>query len=239
MELQNHTDEPGSLIEIEEQGTRYGVRVLNDDDTQRLAEYQYLRGMTFVQRLGWQIATDLEGRDVDRYDNAESRSFVSEHCVYGMNHREHLLGGIRIFTLRDWSDSMVENEFHSIGMLPEQTLHLLKSQYRCTDLLELTRLCVHPSPIPPFRQMVARDLTYAAVYELAQATGRGYALGLADSLYFQVMQRAHFRFQNFYTHQLDRRQGYALVVIDLWGTVRALRARGEDARVGRMLALCS
>jgi N-acyl-L-homoserine lactone synthetase len=228
-----------SLLEIEEQQTRYGVRSLHESDPKHLAEYQRLRGITFVERLGWQIPIDAEGKEVDRYDSVEAKSFVSSHGVFGINHREYLLGGVRIFTLRSWSDSMVENEFHNVGMIPHHALRLMRSQYHCTDLLELTRLCVQPSPTPPFRQMVVRDLTYAAVYALAQATGRGLALALVDSLYFQVMRRSHFVFREIYTQRLDQRQGHALVVIDLWETIRAIRARGDHARVARMLTLCA
>ena len=93
--------------------------------------------------------------------------------------------------------------------------------------------------MPPFRQAVARDLTYATVYSLAQATGRGLALALVDSLYFLVMRRGRFIFRELYTHRLDERQGYALVVIDLWETIRAIRASGDDASAERMLALCA
>ena len=219
MEHQKQTDRKGALVEVQEQGTQYRVRSLNDGDARRLAEYQYLRNVTFVQRLGWQIPIDSEGREVDRYDRAEAKEFVSTHCVYGVNHQEHLLGGVRILTLRDWSDSMVENEFHTIGMIPRHALQFLKSQYRCTDLLEVTRLCVQPVPTPPFRQAVVRDLVYAPAWALAQATGRKHALVLVDSLYFQVMRRTHGVFQEIYSHDLDRRRGYALIVIDLWGTI--------------------
>jgi N-acyl-L-homoserine lactone synthetase len=227
------------LFEIEEQGTRYGIRSLHEGDSKGLAEYQRLRGLTFVQRLGWQIPLDAEGKETDRYDSVDAKSFVSSHGVYGIHNREHFLGGVRILTLRAWSDSMVENEFHAAGMIPRYALQFLKHQYSCTDLLELTRLCVQPSPTTPFRQIIARDLTYAAVYALAQKTGRGLALALVDSLYFQVMRRANFIFREIYTHRLDQRRGYALVVIDLWETIRSIRARGDDARAARMLALCA
>jgi N-acyl-L-homoserine lactone synthetase len=227
-----------SLLEIEEQEARYGVRSLHEGDPKHLAEYQRLRGATFVKRLGWQIPIDAEGKEVDRYDSVEAKSFVSSHGVYGIHNREHLLGGIRLFTLRTWSDSMIENEFHANGMIPYHALRFLKSQYRCTDLLEVTRLCVQPSPTPPFRQLVVRDLIYAPLYSLAQATGRKLALGLADSLYFQVMRRAHFVFREIYTQRLNQRQGYALVVIDLWETIRSIRACGDAARAAKMLALC-
>jgi N-acyl-L-homoserine lactone synthetase len=239
MKHHKQTSVADSLLEIEEQQTRYGVRSLHEGDPKHLAEYQILRGITFVQRLGWQIPIDAEGKEADRYDSIEATSFVSSHGVYGINHQEHFLGGVRTFTLRSWSDSMIENEFHTVGMIPSHALRLLKSQYYYTDLLELTRLCVQPSPTPPFRQIVVRDLTYAAVYSLAQATGRGLALALVDSLYFQVMRRSHFVFREIYTQRLDQRRGYALVVIDLWETIRSIRARGDHARAARMLTLCA
>jgi len=134
---------------------------------------------------------------------------------------------------------MIANEFHTNGMIPKHVLYYLKSHYSYIDLLEVTRLCVQSSPITPFRQMIVRDLTYAAAYALAQKTGRGLALSLVDSLYFQVLRRANGIFREIYTHQLDQRQGYALVVIDLWETIRAIRARGDHARAARMLALCA
>lgn len=240
MEHQTQMSPVDSRFEIEEQGTRYGVLPLHADDPKRLAEYQRLRGITFVQRLGWQIPIDEEGREVDRYDSLAAKSFVRSHGVFGIHHyREQLLGGVRISTLRIWSESMVENEFYTNGMLPDHALQLLENEYRSRDLLELTRLCVHHVPIPPFRQDVARDLTYAAVYALAQATGRGLALALVDSLYFQVMRRSRFIFREIYTHQLQHRRGYALVVIDLWKTIRAIRAYGDHARAERMLSLCA
>jgi N-acyl-L-homoserine lactone synthetase len=239
MKHQKQTLGEDSLFEIEEQGTRYGIRPLNEGNSQGLAEYQRLRGITFVQRLGWQIPVDAEGKEADRYDSVEATSFVSSHGVYGIHNQEHLLGGIRIFTLRSWSDSMIENEFHDNGMIPHHALRLLKSQYCCTDLLEVTRLCVQPSPVPPFRQMIVRDLIYAPLYSLAQATGRKLALALVDSLYFRVMCRGHFVLREIYTQRLDLRQGYALVVIDLWETINALRAYGDDARTARVLAFCA
>ena len=240
MQPQTQMSPVDSRIEVEEQGMRYGVLPLHPENPKPLAEYQRLRGEVFVRRLGWQIPIDEEGREADRYDSVAAKSFVRSHGVFGLHqHREQLLGGVRISTLRIWSESMVENEFYTNGMLPDHALQTLEREYRSTDLLELTRLCVQHVPIPPFRRDVTRDLTYAAVYALAQTTGRKLALGLADSQYFKIMRRAHFIFQEFYRHQLEQRGGYALVVIDLWGTIRALRAHGEYARVERMLSLCA
>lgn len=226
-------------VDIEERGTQYRVRTLSESDAWRLAEYQRLRGITFVQRLGWQIPVDSEGREVDRYDRVEAGSFVSTHCVYGVDQQECLLGGVRILTLRDWSDSMVENEFHTSGMIPEWALQQLKSQYRCTNLLEVTRLCVQPTPTPPFRQAVARDLVYASAWALAQATDRAHLLVLVDALYFQIMRRGHWVFQEIYSYNPDPRHGHVLMVIDLWRSIRALRAHGKEAQAARILALCA
>ncbi|HEX7733926.1 MAG TPA: acyl-homoserine-lactone synthase [Ktedonobacteraceae bacterium] len=235
--LQTYEAETGAL-NASEQEMRYGVRTLSNNDTQRLAEYQRLRGSTFVQRLGWQIPVDSEGRDVDRYDKLdEARSFISTHCTYGIDQQEHLLGGVRILTLRDWNDSMIENEFRSCGMFPQEALLLLKRQHHYDELLELTRFCVRSKPAP-YKLPIARDLTYAAVYAQSLATGRAFALGVADFLYYQVMRRSHFHFTDFYTYRLNQRGGYALVVIDLWETIRSLLAHGEEARVKRMLLLC-
>lgn len=239
MKHHKRTLEADSHHEIEEQGTRYRVRPLHEGNPKGLTEYQHLRAFTFVQRLGWQIPVDAEGKEVDHYDSTDAKSFVSSHGVYGLNQQEHFLGGVRVFTLRSWSDSMIPNEFHANGMIPKHTLGHLKKHYSCTDLLELTRLCVQPSPTAPFRQIVARDLTYAAVYALSQKTGRGLALALVDSLYFQVMRRSNFIFREIFTHQLDERRGHALVVIDLWDTIRSIRARGDYARAARMLAFCA
>jgi N-acyl-L-homoserine lactone synthetase len=240
MQPQTQMSPVDSRIEIEEQGTRYGVLPLHPDDPKRLAEYQRLRGAIFVRRLGWQIPIDEEGKEVDRYDGYAAKSFVRSHGVFGLHHhREQLLGGVRISTLRIWSESMVENEFYTNGMLPDHALQLLESEYRSRELLELTRLCVDHVPLPPFRREVARDLIYAAIYAMAQATGRKLALVLVDSLCFQVVRRSHFIFRDIYKHRLDQRAGYALVVIDLWDTIHALHARGDHARVTRMLSLCA
>lgn len=228
-----------TLVDIEERGTQYRVRTLGNNDVQRLAEYQRLRGATFVQRLGWRIPVDSEGREVDRYDRFEASSFVSTHCVYGVDQQESLLGGVRILKLRDWSDSMVENEFHTSGMIPAWALQCLRSQYRCTDLLEVTRLCVQPTPTPPFRQAVARDLVYASAWALAQATDRAYLLVLVDALYFQIMRRGHWVFREIYSYNSDQRHGYVLMIVDLKSSLHSLMAHGREAQAARILALCA
>lgn len=148
----------------------------------------------------------------------------------------HLSPFIGLFAL---TFLLFANEFHSNGMIPDHAIQLLKSQYACTDMLELTRLCVQPSPVPPFRQTIARDLTYAGAYSVAQTTGRWLALALVDSLYFRVMRRVHFIFRVIHTHNLDQRQGYALTVIDLMETIHSIRAHGDHAMAERMLARCN
>src|SRR5437764_14745154 len=115
MKHQKRITGAASHLEIEEQGTRYRVSPLHEGDPQRLAEYQRLRGLTFVERLGWQIPVDGEGKEADRYDSVEAQSFVSSHGVYGLNNQEHFLGVVSVFTLPTWSDSMIANDFHTSG----------------------------------------------------------------------------------------------------------------------------
>src|SRR5579859_6420912 len=89
---------------------------------------------------------------------------------------QHLLSGVRLFSLQDWNESMIMNEFHNVGMIPEHVLFLLQDRYSCTDLLELTRFCVQrgrwyypANSLSSFSNQVARDLTYATVYAQAQS----------------------------------------------------------------------
>lgn len=233
------------------------VRRLDSQDTARQDAYQRLRATRFVSHLGWQIAVDAQGRERDQYDlRADPSIFVSG--VYGVEgmgaasgagviqDAEVLLGGVRIFALRDWQDSMVTNEFASVGMLPDTALASLTRQYACQDLLEITRLCVqrghwYPSAAsasPRFPCAIARDLVYAAVYQVAEQTGRELALALVTTGYAQVMQRSHFVFREIMTHHPQVSSGYALTVIDLAATFQAIDAAGESARAERMTALC-
>src|SRR5437879_9250019 len=104
-----------------------------------LAAYQRLRAAIFVDQLGWAVPVDERGREYDHYD-IEDDPTVSVHGVFGyagntmssqpdvgrvIEHirRPHFLGGVRIFTLRSWSNSMVMREFADAGMLPDATLY--------------------------------------------------------------------------------------------------------------------
>lgn len=226
---------------------RYTVHChIDPQNTRRQDEYQRLRAQVFVHQLGWRIPVDGEGRERDHYD-LQRHGAVSAHCVYGMDasSREHLLAGVRVFQLRDWSDSMVMNEFRAVGMIPEHILTLLRRRYVCHDLLELTRFCVQrgrwyaPSSFSGwFNNQVARDLTYAAVFAQARYTGRRNALALVDSRYLQVMKRSHFIFQEVYSRR-DAAHSYSLTIIDLWSTIRSIRLSGDQQRANRMLALCA
>jgi hypothetical protein len=159
---------------------------------------------------------------------------------------EYLLGGVRIFELHTWQDSMVTNEFYTVGMIPESALASLQSQYDCRELLELTRFCVQrsrwytpPSLSARFNCVVARDLTYAAVYHVAEKTNRWQALALVDTGYLHVMKRSGFVFREIYAQNLRARSGYTLTVIDLKATVNAIYAAGEIDRAERMMSLCT
>lgn len=164
-------------------------------------------------------------------------------------HMECLLGGVRIFQLRNWDDSMVVNEFHDAGMIPGRVLQLLEDRYDCCELLELTRFCVQrgrwyiplhvrDKSFPGFHCAVAHDTTYASVYSFAEKTKRWSALALVDAGYLRVMKRSHFVFEEVYSQQRDAHQGYALTVIDLPATIRSIREAGESERAERMMTLC-
>lgn len=214
-------------------------------DLKRHSEYQKLRATTFIDQLKWDIPMDEEGRERDHYDQSKDPS-ISTHCVYGVQDgQEYLLGGVRIFELHSWQDSMTANEFRAVGMIPDDAIATLADHYDCQQVLELTRLCVQrrrwyaPTSISRrFNCTVARDLTYAAVYYMAEQTGRWKALALVDTGYLQVMQRSHFVFQCVYTQNLGNKSGYALTIIDLLATIQAICAAGETARAERMMWLC-
>lgn len=226
-------------------GQTYLIRHISRYDTHRQDEYLRLRADIFVRSLGWQIPVDERGRECDHYD-FEENSNVSMYGIYGQGEQqEHLLSGVRLFCLQDWRDSMITNEFHQVGMIPDYILYALQDRYNGKDLLELTRFCVQrgrwyqpPGSLNNFSNQIARDLTYAAVYAKAQSTGRRKALALVDRGYLQVMKRSHFVFKEIYARQ-EQHQGYTLTVIDLWDTIHAIKAAGDFARAQRMLALCN
>lgn len=233
------------ILQISEEDRNYAVRRISWYDFERQDEYQRLRAEIFVRTLGWQIPVDQQGRERDHYDSPENPA-VSVYGVYGRDeYAEYLLGGVRLFSLRNWEDSMIMNEFYAVGMIPEYVLRFLKDYYLSTELLELTRFCVQRGrryrpahTLKHFNNQVARDLTYAAVYAQAQNTERRNALALVNVNYLQVMRRSHFVFKEVYARH-DQHQGYVLTVIDLWDTIRSIRAAGDFARANRMLALCT
>ncbi|MGH2507323.1 MAG: acyl-homoserine-lactone synthase [Ktedonobacteraceae bacterium] len=208
----------------------------------RQDEYQRLRATTFVEQLGWDIPVDAEGRERDRYDCLADTS-IRTYGTYGHNaHTEHLLGGMRIFSLQRWEDSMVFNEFRAAGIIPDGAIRQLKAQYDCHNMLELTRFCVRrgrwymPSSVHtkvPFSCIIARDLTFASACAVAEETGRQQALILVDAAYFRVLRKSHFIFAEI-SHGLD----VSLIVIDIWATIQAIRLAGERSQADRMLALC-
>lgn len=225
--------------------TAMRIRLLSSHDTTRHSEYQRLRTAIFVQQYGWELPVDNEGRESDQYDQHVDPS-IRIYGIYGVHEaREYLLGGVRVFTLRTWENSMLFNEFRSRKMIPDAVLTNLETLQECSVLLELTRLCVQrgrwytpPLVSTPFPCIVARDLTYAAVYQVAAQSNRWKALALVSTAYFQVMRRSHFVFQVLSTHNLHTKAGYALTIIDLKATIQAICEVGEVARAERMMALC-
>ncbi|GHO63524.1 hypothetical protein KSC_024160 [Ktedonobacter sp. SOSP1-52] len=228
-------------------GQRYTVQKLGT--VARQVAYQRLRYETFIERLGWDIPAK-EGREYDHYDLQESAA-IQLFGIFGKKSRtEYLLGGVRVFSLNSWDISMTMSEFKDAGMIPSPVLEKLASR-SCTDLIEITRLCVKrgsrflPSPstlngeeAEGFDLAIARDLTYAAVYKVAEETGRYHALALVHSSYLHLMTRGKFVFDVLHAENLRQRNGYALTLINLPATTRAIRANGERDRANRMLSLC-
>jgi len=239
------------VCDVVEQGQQYCVRHVDWQDSVRLDEYQKLRADIFVRQFGWSIPIDSQGRERDRYDQSGDPT-ISIHAVYGVcyPHSEHFLGGGRIFQLRTWNDSMVMNEFYDAGMIPNHVLRLLENHYDCHDILEFSRVCVRrgrryipfdqfDSGFTGFDLSVVRDLTYASVLSMAEKTGRRSLLAVVNTLYLHVAKRSHFVYREIYSRQLETRQGYAVIVIDLAETIHAIRAAGNSAMADRMLALCT
>lgn len=229
------------LLLLNEDNRKYLVRHISCYDFERQDEYQRLRTEIFVKSLGWQIPVDEQGRERDHYDSPHN-PVVRVYGVYGQDGRaEYLLGGVRLFSLRTWEDTMIMNEFRALGMVHSSAVRYL-STLDCRDFMEITRFCVrrgrwyHPLKNNPaaFNCAVARDLTYAGAYALSRETRRNKAVGIADPHYLQVMQRSHFAFK-----EISFARGVSLVIIDLWKTIRAISEAGDEARARRMLALCN
>jgi N-acyl-L-homoserine lactone synthetase len=230
------------------EGQHYCIRHIPRHDSSMLRAYQQLRAEIFVKQLGWNIPVDADGCERDRYDQTTEQA-VSIYGVTGITDTqdEYLLGGIRIFELHGWHESMIFNEFVTAEMIPAWTLQLLEDDYQYSNILELSRFCTfrgrsyHTPPTSGvrFSSIVVRDLTYAAVYRLAENTGRCLALALVDPHYFRIIKRSHFVFREIYSQQLETPQGYALTMIDLVATIRAIQAIGNGERAERMTVLCN
>lgn len=234
-------------LEFTADGQHYYVRQIDQMDDARLREYQQLRADIFVNQLDWKLPVDSDGREYDHYDRRPD--FVSVHCVYGRQgaHSEHLLGGGRIFQLREWLDSMIFNEFYQAQMVSAEALLMLRDQYDCQDLLEFNRICVRRGRwyTPPdaleikFNLAIVSDLLYAAVFAMAEKTGRRSVLGIVDTLYLGAIKRSHFVYREIYGHNLNARGGHAIIVVDLSATIRALYATNNHARAERLLVQCT
>lgn len=230
------------LFQYDEPDRNYRVRHIAWNDTERQNGYQRLRASTFVDQLGWDIPVDAEGRERDRYD-CLADTLIRTYGTYGnVEGTEHLLGGVRIFSLQKWEDSMVFNEFRAAGIIPEHVISHLKMHYDCRNMLELTRFCVRRGRwyVPTasrknetFSCIIARDLTFAAAYALAEETECQEFLGIASTAYCRVLRQSHFVFREIY-----KGSGISLILIDVWRTIQALRMVGRGSQADRMLAFC-
>ncbi|HLI69582.1 MAG TPA: acyl-homoserine-lactone synthase [Ktedonobacteraceae bacterium] len=219
-----------------ESGCSYLIRHIPSHDQKRQDEYQRLRADVFVKAMGWRIPVDSQGRERDRYDIEQERYHVNIYGVYGQaGQTELLLGGLRLLTLQSWQDSMLANEF--VSMFPAPILRALFWQ-DAQKYIEITRFCVRRGRWYPalgqqrFSCITARDLTYAAAYAVAFQTRRTLAVAAVDPQYMKIMQRSEFAF-----HSLCVAPNATLVIIDLMGTIRRIRAAGDEARAQRMLAM--
>jgi N-acyl-L-homoserine lactone synthetase len=242
----------GAATDLRIHGIRYRVRELDWRDQARHAAYQRLRGHIFVHQLGWRLALEPDGREVDRYDIGGGRA-ITVHCIYGMDERterEHLLAGMRIFHLRTWDDSMLTHEFASAGMVPPGVLEELDARFAPTELLDLTRLCSWlgtwyapvaaydtPEEAPRFDLAIARDLLYAALWEVAMRTERDIAICLTDALFLRVLRRAHFEVEELYSKDIGKRTGLAVAIIDLAASLQSVRLKDGMERAQRITAL--
>lgn len=242
---------PGIAVDVRERGVTYRVRKLAWNDGARHAAFQRLRGEVFVRQLGWPIPLEPDGREADRYDIGGGRT-ISVHCVYGLDEMggEHLLAGLRIFTLRTWDDAMLTHEFSRSGMIPAEVLAGLRERFAADELLELTRLCLAGRRVAktgaddagqrerPFDLAVARDLCYAAAIRQAVDSGRDFAIAIVDGLVLRAMRRTHFVLEPLYAVHPNRREGYTLVLVDLAACITAVLTADGPARANRFLALC-
>ncbi|GLV53427.1 hypothetical protein KDH_02810 [Dictyobacter sp. S3.2.2.5] len=215
-------------------------------DDARHTAYQQLRGDIFVRSLGWSLPIDELDREKDQYDELKS-PWINTHCVFisGSEQEENLLGGVRVFELSDWGQSMTFNEFRLKGMIPDSALEVLQNTYQVRNMIELTRLCVvrNKKRISLDTSLVdftaVRDYVYSCAYVHAEKVQCRYALAIVDYAYYVVCKRSKFIFDELYT-RFERHQkgGYALIVIDLSATIMAIQSAGDYERAQRMVQLC-
>ncbi len=230
------------LLQYEEHGVKYQLRHITWNDNERQTAYQQLRATTFIEQRKWDIPMDAEGRERDRYDKTASPT-NRVFGVYGCGvQEEFLLGGLRIFSLYNWEDSMAITEFGEGGIIPEQVIKHLKEHYNCRRMLELNRMVIHRGSryTPPsspqqeiFSCMVARDLLYATACALTESSGREQSLVILDPPYYRIFLRNHFVLTELY-----RNEYLVLAIVDTWPTMRAMYQAVKYIQVMRMLALC-
>ena len=233
----------GSLY-VDQQNGQYIIRHLAWNDEKRQTEYQQLRAEMFVKQLEWDLLIDAKGRERDRYD-VEGNTANSVHCVYGKSgEEEYLLTGLRIFQLQNWHDSMITQEFYQVGMIPSHIIESLTSQYDCTTVMEVNRMCVlrgiHYVPLENsdrFNLFVARDLVYAVIHLIAEQTERRWVVTIVYPGYLRILEKERYVFDILYSHGLeDQKHGYALVLIDIFASMQSIKLKNIN-RANRFLTL--
>ena len=235
-------------LEVLVEARRYRVRAIPWNETPTQLAYQRLRAEVFIDQLGWRLPRGPLGGESDRYDIGGQA--ITVYGAFGIDGcgREHLLGGVRIFRLRAWDDSMLPHEFAGLGMVPPPIMKQLKARYPQANLNELTPLCVRPgrrwsppdAPEETFDLGVAGDLCYAATCLEAEMTNRWHALAIVDAVYERVMRRAHFQMEPIHSVKASAadRYGYSVVLIDMPATIKAIRASGAEDRANRIVSMC-
>lgn len=242
-------------VDVEIAGVTYRLTEIDWSDTSRLHAYQQLRRAVFIDKLGWSLSPDAHGGETDRYDIGGGRA-IRVYGVFGVlpDGEEVILGGVRIFFLRTWAESMLANEFSEAGVVPKDVMSRTVAALRANDYLELTRLCVRPGrryvasgerggdASVAFDLAIARDLVYGAVYAAAEVSWRRQAIALVDRVLVRMLARSRFAITTVYdntTPGLTGRASVALVTIDLGATITSLRLAGNSGQAERLLVACA
>ncbi len=231
----------GQAWTVAEQEQPFRVCLLARDDPRQM-EYQRLRARIFGEQLHWNVVITDDGREVDRFDLHESQA-MHAYTVYQLSEgEEDLLSGVRVCVLAAWEDSMVMQEFQAAGLFSPAVLAILRERSDGGTLLEITRLCVQRRRLHTHATRMhlelAQHLAYAAVYHMAEQTGRSLVLAVVSAGYLRVLHHAGFVVQVCHAQQLSRKVGSALTIIDLPASIHAMRALGKHAQVARLLVLC-